>query len=410
MIKRVQIEGFKSFKKLDFEMKPLNVLIGPNGGGKTNFIDALKFIREAAYEDLVEPYLRRGGSAGVVFRGLKEQNQRIKIALRFDWGPREGEAAPIRLLDQSSIEWERGPQGAAAYSRGVYRFALRPRPTDVLVDSETFSYLNDAGDEIGMNRQPLSPDYPPRRRLGITQPPPGLHGFLEANVFDARTFGWVGEMARGWKVYQAIDTGPDSEIREPVLARHGFVLKENGSNLTSVLHNLQSLPEGEEAFRRIEEGLRLVFRELKKMAFPAQGGDGRLFLSWREGPFEKNDFSAMFLSDGTLKFLALLAIFLCPTPPPLVLVEEPELGLHPDMIHYVAALAQEASHRTQIIMTTHSPTLVSALKPEEVVVVEKEDGETKMRRLSDRAGLEGWLKDFSLGELWEMGEIGGRPK
>ena len=91
------------------------------------------------------------------------------------------------------------------------------------------------------------------------------------------------------------------------------------------------------------------------------------------------------------------------------MIEEPELGLQPDMIRYVAALAQEASDRTQIVMTTHSLQLVSALEAEEVVIVEKVDGATEMRRLSDRSDLDAWLKDFSLGELWQMGEIGGRP-
>ncbi len=392
-ITRIEIEGFKSFRKLDFELKPLNVLIGPNGCGKTNFIDFFKFLREAANDDMNEAYLRRGGGSAFVFKGKHEpsatllgEDESLKAGLNFH---------PLWAGNLPDI-------------KGMYSLSLWPFPASLLPNQEKFEGIS--GDKITLSVQTelglmLNPE---ARSLEISAksvvrvPPLPLQK-------EREVFSWIGETIRNWASYDPIDTGPGSAVRNPDLARSGINLRADGSNLTSVLHNMQSLSEGEEAYQRIEEVLQQVFPGFKRLSFPAEGGEGRLLLSWKEAPFEKDGFSITFLSDGTIRFLCLLAIFLCPAPPPLILIEEPELGLHPDMLLYLAALAQEASDRTQIIMTTHSPELVSALELEDVVVVEKVDGTTEMRRLSDRPTLAAWLKDFSLGELWQMGEIGGRP-
>jgi predicted ATPase len=114
------------------------------------------------------------------------------------------------------------------------------------------------------------------------------------------------------------------------------------------------------------------------------------------------------VSDGSLRFICLLAILCHPSPPPLICIEEPELGLHPDLMPTIADLMQEASERTQLIVTTHSDVLVDALtqSPEDVIVCEKHDGNTLMRRLS-RDDLSTWLEKYSLGNLWTSGQIGG---
>ena len=375
-------------------MAPLNVLIGPNGGGKTNFIDLLSFVREAADEEISEPYLRRGGSTGVVFRGEQSFGSKLKFGFDFD---------PLWIFSEI---------------KGTYTFTLRVSPFEVNIEEEGFAgRRNDEAITVTGESalatlaafRPVGENSESRHEaLEITAKFPTTDKHQSPSI-EKEIFGLIGLEVRNWVTYGLIETSLGSPVRIPGLARPGFNLRADGSNLTSVLHNLQNISTGEEAYQRIEEILRLTFPDFRRLLFPLEGGDGKLVLKWKEAPFDKEPFSVTFLSDGTIKFLCLLAIFLCPSPPALIMIEEPELGLHPDMIRFIAALAQEASERTQVVITTHSPQLVSALEPDQVVVVEKNEGATQMRRLSDRSDLGNWLKDFSLGELWQMGEIGGRP-
>ena len=177
-------------------------------------------------------------------------------------------------------------------------------------------------------------------------------------------------------------------------------LEEDGHNLGLVLNRLRREPAVK---RRLLEHLRLFYEGIDDFEISFEGGTVQIF-------FQEGDFyvPATRLSDGTLRYLCLLAILCHPKPPPLVCIEEPELGLHPDVIVKLAEIFQEASERTQIIITTHSDVLVDALTdyPDSVVVCEKHGGCTTTQRLS-KDDLSVWLKDYSLGQLWRSGEIGG---
>ena len=155
---------------------------------------------------------------------------------------------------------------------------------------------------------------------------------------------------------------------------------------------------------RLVHALQKLFAGIVDINCSVSGGNLLLFLVERGNRY----IPATRLSDGTLRYLCLLSILLHPAPPPLVAIEEPELGLHPDLLPTLADLLVDASQRTQLVVTTHSDILVDALteKPESIVVCEKHDGQTEMRRL-DRNDLEKWLKDYRLGELWTSGELGG---
>lgn len=179
-------------------------------------------------------------------------------------------------------------------------------------------------------------------------------------------------------------------------------LLEDGSNLGLILNDLQNRRETK---RLLLEKLRVVYEGIEDVTTKTQGGTIQIFFH-EEGL--DTPVPAARLSDGTLHYLCLLTVLLHPDPPPLICIEEPELGLHPDIIPQIADLLVDASKRTQLIVTTHSETLVSKLSdvPESIVVCERDDQGTHLRRLEpDKLRL--WLDKYALGELWRMGELGG---
>jgi predicted ATPase len=210
----------------------------------------------------------------------------------------------------------------------------------------------------------------------------------------------------GWAFYRDMDVAPESPIRQPALIRSEIQLLPDGSNLSSVFHAIQQ--EYPDNWDEILEILKTAYPDFVKLTVPAGGGDGKVHLRWFERPYEKQGLTANLLSDGTLKLLCLIAILKSPDPPPLICIDEPELGLHPDWIELVAELMQDAAARTQVIVATHSPHIVAKLDPDQVIVTEKENGETRLERLST-TDLEKWLRDFNLADLWLAGHIGGRP-
>jgi predicted ATPase len=205
------------------------------------------------------------------------------------------------------------------------------------------------------------------------------------------------------RLYREWDTGRQTTPRLPQKTDlPGDFLAEDANNLGLVLNDLESRPGMRDI---LIEKLREFHEPISDIYTKVHGGTIQIFLH-EHGL--KLPIPATRLSDGTLRFLCLLAILCHPEPPPLVCIEEPEIGLHPDILPAVAKLLVEASQRMQLIVTTHSDALVDALTdtPEAIVVCEKHEGSTTMRRL-DKAKLEDWLESYSLGQLWQKGELGG---
>jgi len=208
-----------------------------------------------------------------------------------------------------------------------------------------------------------------------------------------------------WTVYRNINVGSEAPVRLPALLRPNVRLTDSGANLSSVLHSIQQ--RNRDIWEEILELLHTACPGFQDIRIPGEGGDGKVMLRWYEPPFEKEGVTPNLLSDGTLTFLCLIAILKSPDPPPLICIDEPELGLHPDWIKLVAEMMQSAATRTQLIVATHSPEIVARLDPEQVIITEKENGETHLRQL-DRRELEKWLKEFTLSDLWLAGHFGGR--
>ena len=214
----------------------------------------------------------------------------------------------------------------------------------------------------------------------------------------------ISEYYKSIQFFSEIRFGRNTPARQPQdAALDSTFLFEDASNLALVLNDLQNQPE---AFRKIIDNLKRFYPRVENIITRVQGGTVQIYFQ-EEGL--TRTVPATRLSDGTLRYLCLLVILCHPTPPPLICIEEPELGMHPDIIGVIGELLIEASERTQIIVTTHSATLVSQIgetMPEAVVVCDYDSNGTQMQRL-EKDQMELWLDEYSLGDLWTKGEIGG---
>ena len=394
MFEYIKIEGYRSFRYIELELPSLGVFIGPNGGGKSNFMDLLTLMAEAANGHLAEGIARRGGFEEIAF---KREPGDIFVEFRFpptDVFYEERSAVTFKLKlkkvgPNPRVWFEQVSKGPDPYH--VQPLYLMHRDKDGCMFRSVKTGLKE---ELGEEGKALESD----SELAIFQvkdqgnyPTP----YKLLRVFQEATF------------YSDIDVGPRSPIRQPALLRPSARLAPDGGNLASVLFSIQQSHPA--TWEEIGELLRTVYPDFHSITFPAEGGDGKVVLRWWERPYEKQSgFSANLLSDGTLKLLCLIAILKSPDPPPLICIDEPELGLHPDWVKLVAELMQSAGTRTQLIVATHSAHIVAKLAPDQVVVVEKQGGETKLGRLAYEE-LEKWLKDFNLADLWLAGHLGGRP-
>lgn len=401
MFDYIKIEGFRSFKKVELEMPRLAVLIGPNGGGKSNFLDLLMLMTEAGDGKLANGVFKRGGFTSIAF-GFEPSGE-VRTELRFKGVMPPSKLGRVPRRDDKDLDVifkmaARNYGSVACVTEELVRqeSALEPSLSADIVSRGSLGAVFRVPGESGAvtdQRRDVSPN-----ELAISQ-------VKDPTKYPAASA--VLEEFGGWTFYRDIDVGPESLVRQPALLRPDIRLLPNGSNLSSVFYAIQQ--EHSNEWPEILEILNTAYPDFVKLYFPAGGGDGKVFLRWAERPYEKEGgLSANFLSDGTLKLLCLIAILVNPDPPPLICIDEPELGLHPDWIKLVAEMMQSAAARTQLIVATHSPHIVARLDPEQVIVTEKKDGESHLTRL-ERPDLEKWLKDFNLSDLWLAGHFGGRP-
>ena len=374
LLHSITLTDLLSFNETALELRPLNVLIGPNASGKSNLISAIGLLK-AAPGNLLDAVNLGGGVrqwisqrqprrivAAIQAEVELSTTDRLRYSLAFsehDLGLHiVGES--LRSV-QDGIYFERSPSRASIYKAP----GLPPGETDI---QESRSLL-------AAYRDPTDPG-----------PTTGL-----------------GEAFGAIQIFRSFNTSPASQARRgaSVGSPKDFLL-DGGDNLALVLQNMH--------FRgtldRLMEYLRRFWDGAEDIRINLEGGIAQTYVKERGIP---NPMAALRLSDGTLKFLCLLAVLLHPEPPPLICIEEPELGLHPDAVTVVADALREASEKCQVIVTTHSEALVGAFsdEPEAVVVCERgADGGTEFRRLRS-IDLDEWLERYRLGELWRKGEIGG---
>ena len=369
----ITVKGFKSIASIEkLPLKPINVVIGPNGAGKSNFIGVFSFlnaIREGRLQDYVT---RAGGAEKILYFGSKV-TKKIDFHVSFS-----GEV-------------------------NQYSLSLSPTENDNLFPSEESVYIFPSEEKVyfwDKARYPKAPYVQTVDRRGS-----------EAGISDPAKKGtayWVRQHLGSWHVYHFDDTSASSPMKKTADVGDNRFLRPDGSNLAPFLYYLR---------QKHEASYSLIVRTVQRVTpffddfllEPLNLNPDKIKLEWRHKNSDQY-FDASSLSDGTLRFIGLATLFLQPHTyrPSVILVDEPELGLHPYAITMLASLVKAASEKTQVILSTQSPFLLDQFQPEDVLVATRDGDGTAFTRL-DSEKLASWLDEYSLGQLWEKNELGGRP-
>jgi len=382
IIEAIWLRNFISFGPdvKPLALKSLNVLIGPNGSGKSNFLEAVSLLRSSPVD--MRAVIRRGGGVGDwIWKGNAEDAAIINVVIR---------NLQRKISLNHFLSFRNDNQSFRLLAERIDNYK------DHLGEEDPYSYydfkngkpvINIKSELRQINPETIEAD----QSILAQRRDPEIYPEISylANIYDRI------------RIYREWCFGRNAIFREPQKAdMRNDRLEEDFSNLGLFLNRLRRVPR---AKNMILEALRDLYEGLDDFDVSIEGGAVQVFFT--EGDFV---IPATRLSDGTLRYLCLLAVLCDPSPPPLICIEEPELGLHPDILPKLADLLIEASKRTQLIITTHSDILVDSMTemPEAVLICEKHQGQTMIKRLDCRE-LENWLKDYRLGELWTRGALGG---
>lgn len=354
---RLSVRGFKSIRELeDFQLAPnLNVLIGANGAGKTNFISLFRMLAEMM-DGKLQLYIKSEYGPDALLFGGRKRTREIDVELYF--------------------------------GRNGYHFTLAAAANQLVFAREETYF---SGDFTNTHR-PLG------------------SGHTEAKLpsMESDTIaGYVLPAVRSWRVFHFHDTSPTAPVRLAQQVRDNLRLKPDASNLAPFLRMLRE--KHKSSYASIIETVRMVapfFGDFVERSDPGE----QIELEWLEVEDRDTPRGPLQLSDGTLRFICLATLLLQPThlQPDTIIVDEPELGLHPYALAVLGGLLRQASERKQIIVSTQSVELVNQLSPDDVIIAERHEGASVFRRL-DATHLKEWLEDYALGELWKMNVVGGRP-
>ncbi|MCC7292601.1 MAG: AAA family ATPase [Phycisphaerales bacterium] len=388
MLKSILFRNLLSFgpNETNLELGPLNVLIGPNGCGKSNVLEAMYLLSRlpAAGPEVSLPiidWIWKGSAVDAIAR--------IEVVL-------EG----IDLTRAPCLRHRLDFRSAAQRFTVEDELIEASQKTDHRAQRPFFYFHYEHGRAWFAG---VESDRNPKRSLRREDLDPERSVLAQRNDPDEYPeIAHIRADYEGIRAYRDINFGPKSPTRQPQRTDlPSRALLEDGSNIGLILNRLRAHRESR---TRLEDLLRRFYPSAEAVDVRIEGGTVQIYLTENQWITP-----ATRLSDGTMRWLALLAILLDPSPPKVVCLDEPDLGLHPDIIPALSDLLQEASKRMQIIVTTHSDELVDALsdQPESIVVCEKQDGATTLNRLN-RANLQVWLEKYQLGELWNSGQIGGR--
>lgn len=354
-LSRVVLRGLKSIRECDLALGEINVLIGPNGSGKSSFIGLFRLIQQILEGNLQTFVGKQGGPDAILHFGRKN-TEKLYVDLYF------------------------GNNG--------YKFILEPTHDNRMMFSAENFWWNVRGD------WPVDAGH--------------FETKVESQKGRTAIYDYIVPVMKNWRVYHFHDTGDTAKVKQ----RHGIndnrYLRPDASNLAAFLYRLKDRYPSH--YQRIVKTIRLVapfFGDFQLRPLP--DNEEYIELEWTEQG-EDIPFKAFHLSDGTLRFICLTTVLAQPDAlqPETILIDEPELGLHPFAIQLLASIMRSTPKNRQLIVSTQSTDLLNAFEPKDVIIADRTEGWSHLHRL-DRQSLAVWLKDYSLGELWQKNILGGRP-
>lgn len=359
MITRIDLEGYKSIRSLKIDLQPINILLGGNGVGKSNFISLFSLIRNIYNKNFQNYVQKKGGPDSLLHFGRKYTTEiKATVFFKTDSG-HENQFTVILEAGQESL-----------FIRST-RIAYKP--------DETWHHL-----EYEKNVK-------------------------ESNFSDKKeSQAWfVNKRLVEFDVYHFHDTSDTSPMKAMADIHDNFQLRRDGSNLAAYLYYLKE--KEPKHFKRIELTIKAVAPFFDHFVLePNRLNEQKIQLEWREKGFPDLYFNAYHLSDGTLRFICLTTLLMQPNPPATIIIDEPELGLHPVAVNKLAAMVRKASEKIQIILTTQSINLIDNFEPEDIIVTNRENHVSVFKRLISE-DLKVWLEEYTLGDLWGQNKLGAQP-
>ncbi len=353
-LRRVKIEGLKSIASAELDLRDLNVVIGANGSGKSNLIGVFRLLERVLTKNLQvfvasEPdrFLHHG--------------RKVTPALKVDF----------------------------AFGQNAYGFTLKAVQDTLIFEEERVEY-----DGLWKYSEPIAVGHKESRLQEAAD--------SNKNKMPSHVFPNVQNVV----VYHFHDTSDTSPAKQSCDVEDNRIFRRDAANLPAYLYWMQEKHPVE--FRHVEEHVRLVAPFFDSFVLaPSKINQNKIKLEWRQKGSDAY-FDAYSLSDGTLRFICLATLLLQPSPPALIILDEPELGLHPFAIRILAEMLESASKRVQVVLATQSVTLLNNFAPADVIVAENDGLKTSFQHV-DESKLKHWLDEFSIGELWEKNVLGGRP-
>lgn len=379
-VNRIQITGFRRLREISIEMRPLMVLIGANGVGKSSVLDAVSLLSASAAGTMNKALNSLGGVSEACTRG---QPKKIELEAEMDCPGHK----PLRY----QLEVQARGQGYGISIEVLSQEREGPYPGP-------FKHIDSHYDDIKYyeieDRKLVRPEWD--------------HNPLETSLSQVpKMFREPEELRRTLSSvtqYHVLDVGPRAPVKLPQQMKPAPLPGADGEDLVPFLYNLRE--SDCDRYDAIEDALRSAFPGFENLNFPSAAA-GMLSLTWKEQQFREPIYVHQ-LSEGTLRFLWLISLLQSPNLSTVTMIDEPEVSLHPELLSLLADLLREACKRTQLIVATHSDRLIRFLEPHEVMVMDITEDGYATATWADTMDLEEWLKDYSLDEVWRMGRMGGR--